>query len=75
MDSVTAVPQLLAAAPDYIMLDYLSEGAMSILARMLQQYPGSGFPPDVATVHIGPHLREIKAKGVKIVANGGGLNP
>lgn len=75
MDSVTAVPQLLRAGLDYLLLDYLSEGAMGILARIQQQYPQGGFPPDIATVHIGPHLSEIMGQGVKVVANAGGLNP
>jgi regulator of sigma D len=58
------VPQLLRNAPDYLILDYLSEGAMSVFARIMQQHPQGGFPADFVTVHIGPHLREIMAKKV-----------
>jgi hypothetical protein len=75
MDSVTAVPQLLRASVDYIMLDYLNEGAMSVLGRMAQMDPESGFPPDFVTTQVGVHIAEIMAKGVRIVANAGGLNP
>jgi hypothetical protein len=75
LDSATAVPQLLRNAPDYLILDYLSEGAMSVFARIMQQHPRGGFPPDFVTVHIGPNLREIMARKVKVVANAGGLNP
>ena len=75
MDSVTAVPQLLKASVDYIMLDYLNEGGMSVLGRMAQMNPESGFPPDFVTTQVGVHIAEIMAKGVKIIANAGGLNP
>jgi hypothetical protein len=75
LDSATAVPQLLRNAPDYLMLDYLSEGAMSVFARIMQQHPQGGFPPDFVTIHIGPNLKEIMARKVKVVANAGGLNP
>jgi len=75
MDSVTAVPQLLKAPVDYIMLDYLNEGAMSVLGRMAQMSPESGFPPDFVTTQVGVHIAEIMAKGIRIVANAGGLNP
>lgn len=34
-----------------------------------------GYCPDFAMVHLGPNLREIKKKGIKIVSNAGGLNP
>ena len=43
LDSATAVPQLLGNAPDYLILDYLSEGAMSVFARIMQQYPQGAF--------------------------------
>ena len=32
-DSPRAIPQLLAATPDYLMMDYLAEVTMSLLAR------------------------------------------
>jgi len=37
------VPQLLRNSPDYLILDYLSEGAMSVFARIMQQHPRGGF--------------------------------
>ena len=36
IDSALAVPQLLGAGVDAIMLDYLAEGAMGLLGRMKQ---------------------------------------
>jgi hypothetical protein len=75
LDSATGVPQLLRDAPDYLVMDYLSEGAMSVFSRIMQEFPQGGFPPDFVTVHIGPHIRQIVDKKVKVIANAGGLNP
>ncbi|MBC7491391.1 MAG: DUF1446 domain-containing protein, partial [Novosphingobium sp.] len=75
IDSAMAVPQLLAEGVDAIILDYLAEGAMGLLGRMRLADPASGFPSDFMDVHIGPFLKEIAAKGTRIVANAGGVNP
>jgi hypothetical protein len=76
VDSAIAVPQLLTVPGlDYLIFDYLAEGSMAIFGKMQAANPASGFIPDFIDVHVGPYLREIKAKGVKIVANAGGLNP
>jgi len=76
VDSAIAVPQLLTAAKlDYLIFDYLAEGSMAIFGKMMAMNPQSGFMTDFVDVHIGPHLAELKARGVKVVANAGGLNP
>lgn len=76
IDSAMAVPQLLGVPGiDYLIFDYLGEGAMSIFSKLQAADPNSGFMTEFVDVHIGPHLAEIKAKGVRIVANAGGLNP
>lgn len=75
IDSAIAVPQLLAAEVDYIVLDYLAEAAMGLLGRMRAADPASGFPSDFMDVHIGPFLGQIADKRVRIVANAGGVNP
>jgi hypothetical protein len=75
IDSALAVPQLLTAGVDYIILDYLAEGAMGLLGRMRLADPASGFPADFMAVHIGPHLATIAEKRVRIIANAGGVNP
>jgi hypothetical protein len=75
IDSALAVPQLLAAGVDCIILDYLAEGAMGLLGRMRLADPASGFPSDFMAVHIGPHLATIAEKRVRIIANAGGVNP
>ncbi|MEY4998235.1 MAG: hypothetical protein RIS00_279 [Pseudomonadota bacterium] len=75
IDSALAVPQLLGAGVDYILLDYLAEGAMGLLGRMKQTDPDSGFTGDFMDVHIGPFLAQIAAKRVRILSNAGGVNP
>lgn len=76
VDSATAVPQLLQEPQlDYIVFDYLAEGSMAIFGRMIAADPRSGFIQDFVDVHVGPFLKEIVARGVKVVANAGGLNP
>lgn len=73
-DSPMAVPQLLGARVDYLMMDFLAEVTMSLLARARLKDPAAGFPPDVIT-YLKPHLATIASQGVKIVTNGGGINP
>ena len=75
IDSAIAVPQLLVAGVDCIVLDYLAEGAMGLLGRMRAADPASGYPGDFMAVHVGPHLDQIARTGTRIVANAGGLNP
>lgn len=75
-DSVIAMPQLLAV-PDihYIGLDYLGEGAMGLMRRLKEADPRSGFLPDFVDLHVGPYLAELKARGIKVLSNAGGMNP
>ena len=75
IDSALAVPQLLGAGVDYIILDYLAEGAMGLMGRMRLADPDSGFPSDFMDVHIGPMLPQIAQTGTKIIANAGAVNP
>lgn len=75
-DSEIAVPGLLRAERlDYLVFDYLGEGAMGLFAHLKRMNPQSGFLPDFVDLHIGPHLAAIKARGIRVVANAGGLNP
>jgi hypothetical protein len=75
IDSAMAVPQLIEAGVDYIILDYLAEGAMGLLGRMRAADPESGFPADFLDVHVGPFLAQLEARKIRIVANAGGVNP
>lgn len=75
IDSAMAVPQLLTANVDYIMFDYLAEGAMGLFGRMRLADEKGGYPSDFMDVHVGPFLQQIADKGVRIVANAGAVNP
>jgi len=75
-DSQIAVPQLLRQQGlQYLVFDYLAETTMSILQRARLRAPELGYATDFVTAAVGPHLREIKAKGIRLVSNAGGLNP
>lgn len=74
-DAALATPQLLAADPDFIVYDYLAEVTMSIMARARAADPGKGYATDFVSVAIGANIDAIAGKGVKIVANAGGVNP
>lgn len=74
-DTDAATGQLLAVPGlDYIVYDYLSEITLALLARARHKNPAAGFVPDFERA-ITPHLSTIKANGVRLLANAGGLNP
>lgn len=75
-DSALSVPQLLAGGNlDYLVFDYLAEGSMAIFGRLQAANPSMGYGFYFLSLHVGPHLEEIAARGVKVVANAGGVNP
>ena len=73
-DSPMGTAQLLRADVQYLMMDYLAEVTMSLLARARLKDPEAGFPPDFV-VYLKPHLAEIARRGIKVVSNAGGVNP
>jgi hypothetical protein len=76
IDSAIAVPQLLGVPGiNYLIFDYLGEGAMGLFAKLQQVDPNSGYMTDFIDVHVAPFMSELKAKGVKFIANAGALNP
>jgi hypothetical protein len=73
-DSPRAIPQLLGGPVDYLMMDYLAEVSMSLLARARLKAQEAGFPPDFVA-YLKGSLKEIARRGIKIVSNAGGVNP
>jgi hypothetical protein len=73
-DSPGALPQLLNAGVDYLMMDYLAEVSMSLLARARLKDSNAGYPPD-AVAYLADALPDIAARGVRIASNAGGVNP
>ncbi len=75
-DSSVAAPQLLRGGNlDYMILDYLAEATMSSLGQARAARPEAGYARDFTDWVWKDNLRELKAQGVKIVTNAGGLNP
>jgi acyclic terpene utilization AtuA family protein len=74
-DSLEAPRQLVeGGAIDYLMLDYLAEVTMSILQKQKDRDPGAGYARDFVGAFESV-LPAVLDRGVKVVANAGGVNP
>jgi len=75
-DSAMATPQLLQVPGlQYLVYDYLAETTMAILARARAKDPALGYATDFVQAVMAPHLKAIHERGIKVIANAGGLNP
>jgi len=59
---------------DYLMLDYLAEITMSLLARARAKEKSFGYATDFVDV-MAELGGEIRKRGIKVVTNAGGVNP
>ena len=59
---------------DYLMLDYLAEVTMSILQKQKERDPAMGYARDFVGA-IESVLAGITERGVRVIANAGGVNP
>ncbi len=59
---------------DYLMLDYLAEVTMSILQKQKERDPAMGYARDFVGA-IESVLPAITERGVRVIANAGGVNP
>ncbi|HEX6049737.1 MAG TPA: acyclic terpene utilization AtuA family protein [Gemmatimonadaceae bacterium] len=59
---------------DYLMLDYLAEVTMSILQKQKERDPKMGYARDFIGA-IESVLTAITERGVRVIANAGGVNP
>jgi hypothetical protein len=75
-DSALTTPQMLAKdPPEYLVYEHLAEGLMSPLADAQARSPELGYSLNLLEFHLGPNLKAIKDAGVRVVTNGGGINP
>lgn len=73
-DSPRSIGQLLTTQVDYLMMDFLAEVTMSLLARVRLKDPEGGFTPDFVS-YLKPHLTALAQRKIKVVSNAGGVNP
>ena len=59
---------------DYLMLDYLAEVTMSILQKQKERDPNLGYARDFVGA-MASVLPAVVARGVRVIANAGGVNP
>ncbi len=74
-DQLDAPRQQVEGGPiDYLMLDYLAEVTMSIMQKQRARDPSAGYARDFVPL-IGELLPALLEKGIRVVANAGGVNP
>jgi hypothetical protein len=74
-DSILGPVRLVREGPlDYLALDYLAEVTMSIMQKLRSRNPKAGFASDFVTM-LGRVLPDVSRKGIKVIANAGGVNP
>ncbi len=75
-DTASAAPALVKGGDiGYLVFDYLAEVTMSILAAQKAKDPNAGYATDFVHITMKSLLPELKAKGIRVVANAGGVNP
>ena len=74
-DSPEAARQLVETDAQYIVFDYLAEVTMGIMARARAKNPALGYARDFVEPVMASLLPRAAARGVKIIANAGGMNP
>ncbi|MDB5873372.1 MAG: hypothetical protein JWQ07_2814 [Ramlibacter sp.] len=75
-DSSVGAPQLVASGMiDYLVFDYLAETTMAILAAARSKKPELGYATDFVDGAMREVLPEVMKRGIKVIANAGGINP
>jgi len=75
-DSSVGAPQLVSHGEiDFLVFDYLAELTMSILAAARAKNAEAGYATDFVDVTLKAILKDVVAKGIRVVSNAGGVNP
>lgn len=75
-DSMVGAPQLVnSGLIDYLVFDYLAETTMAILASVRSKRPEMGYATDFVDIAMKSVLPEVMRRGIRVVANAGGINP
>ncbi|KQT13122.1 acyclic terpene utilization AtuA family protein [Ramlibacter sp. Leaf400] len=75
-DSRVGPAQLVqSGAIDYLVFDYLAETTMAVLAGARAKKPELGWATDFVDTALQQVLPEAMRRGIKVVANAGGINP
>ena len=75
-DSSLGAPQLVnSGLIDVLVFDYLAETTMAILAAAQRKNPDAGYATDFVDPVMRQVLPEVVKRGIKVVANAGGINP
>jgi len=75
-DSMVGAPQLVKSGLiDYLVFDYLAETTMAILATTRAKKPEFGYATDFVDSAMKQVLPEVTKRGIKVIANAGGINP
>ena len=75
-DSMLGATQLVQSGLiDYLVFDYLAETTMAILAAVRAKQPDMGYATDFVDIAMKSVLPEVMQRGIKVVANAGGINP
>lgn len=74
-DSLLGPLRLVEEGPvDYLTFDYLAEITMSIMQKQKMRDPNAGYAKDFVGM-LAKILPACKEKGIKVIANAGGVNP
>lgn len=75
-DSSVGAPQLVQSGLiDFLVFDYLAETTMAVLAAARRKQPELGYATDFVDIAMKSVLPEVMKRGIKVVANAGGINP
>ncbi|MBL0086317.1 MAG: DUF1446 domain-containing protein [Ideonella sp.] len=75
-DSSVGAPQLVSSGLiDVLVFDYLAETTMAILVGAQRKNPAAGYATDFVDTAMKQVLPEVVKRGLRVVANAGGVNP